>query len=124
MQTEIQWLLNGDPSIRWQVQRDLLDAESAIYDAERAQVALTGWGKRLLAKQTADGNWGGGLYTPKWTSTTYTLLLLRDMGLPHDNAGGSAAPARISSFAASRRMAASTFSRAWTTAKRASMGCS
>ena len=59
---------------------------SAIYDAERAQVALTGWGKRLLANQTSDGNWGGGLYTPKWTSTTYTLLLLRDMGLPHDNA--------------------------------------
>ncbi|HEX9107746.1 MAG TPA: hypothetical protein VF832_10970, partial [Longimicrobiales bacterium] len=28
------------------------------------------------------GGWGGGLYSPKWISTTYTLLTLRDLGLP------------------------------------------
>jgi hypothetical protein len=35
----------------------------------------------LLGLQDAKGTWGGGLYNPKWTSTTYTLLLLRDLGL-------------------------------------------
>ena len=27
----------------------------------------------------------GGLYSPKWISTTYTMLLLRDFGLPANN---------------------------------------
>ncbi|GIF78448.1 hypothetical protein [Asanoa siamensis] len=49
---------------------------------ERARVAELGWGARLLAEQSADGNWGGGVYTPKWTSTTYTLLHLLWLGLP------------------------------------------
>ncbi len=85
MQPAIDWLLKGDPSIRWQVQRDLLCAGRAVVEEERARIAYTGWGKRLLAKQDPDGNWGGGIYSPKWTSTTYTLLLLRDLGLPNDN---------------------------------------
>ena len=49
-------------------------------------VATTGWGSRLLKLQDSDGTWGGGLYGPKWTSTTYTLLLLRRFGLDRDNA--------------------------------------
>ncbi len=85
MNAIIQWLLDGDPSIRWQVQRDLLDAPPAVYARERAKVATAGWGARILAHQAADGNWGGGLYTPKWISTTYTLLSLRELGLPQDN---------------------------------------
>lgn len=79
------WLLAGDASVRWQVQRDLLEAPPSLYEQERRQVACQGWGKRLLAKQDRDGHWGGGIYSPKWISTTYTLLLLRDMGLPRDN---------------------------------------
>jgi hypothetical protein len=85
MQSAIQWLLRGDPSIRWQVQRDLLDVPPEEYARERARIAYAGWGRRLLAKQQADGNWGGGIYSPKWISTTYTLLLLRDMGLDQEN---------------------------------------
>ena len=85
-QSVVDWLLKGDPSIRWQVQRDLLDERPAVYEPERARIASSGWGKRLLSMQSPDGNWGGGIYTPKWTSTTYTLLLLRDFGLPPDNA--------------------------------------
>jgi hypothetical protein len=49
---------------------------------ERDRVATEGWGARLLAAQDDDGGWGGGIYTPKWTSTTYTLLRLLWLGLP------------------------------------------
>ncbi|MFZ1508329.1 MAG: hypothetical protein WAV74_16265 [Anaerolineae bacterium] len=82
----IDWLLAGDPAVRWQTRRDLLDEPPALWAADRAQVALTGWGAQLLAQQDAAGTWGGGLYSPKWISTTYTLLTLRHLGLPPDNA--------------------------------------
>jgi hypothetical protein len=81
----IDWLLEGDPSIRWQVMRDLTDAPSAEVIAERAKVARTGWGAALLERQEDDGQWGGGTYSPKWISTTYTLLQLRDLGPDPDD---------------------------------------
>lgn len=81
----IDWLLGGDPAIRWQVTRDLTEATSTEVEAERARVAHEGWGKRLLDLQPDDGQWGGGVYSPKWISTTYTLLLIRHLGIdPHD----------------------------------------
>jgi hypothetical protein len=87
----IRWLLDGDPAIRWQVLRDLVRAADRTVEQERRKVARAGWGARLLARQDAAGTWvgggssDGGLYHPKWTSTTYTLLLLRDFGLPAGN---------------------------------------
>ena len=81
----ISWLLEGDPSIRWQVQRDLLNLSPAKYEAERKKVAKEGWGKRLLDKQDPDGRWGGGMYGPKFISTTYTMLTLRLLGLQPNN---------------------------------------
>lgn len=77
----IEWLLSGDASIRWQTRRDLLADSQDSIQAERAQVATQGWGARLLSYQDSSGLWGGGLYTPKWLSTTYTMLLLRQLGL-------------------------------------------
>ncbi len=77
----IAWLLAGDPSIRWQVLRDLVDESADAIDDERAAVATHGWGRELLDLRGPDGRWAGGLYSPKWTSTTYTLLLLRAMGV-------------------------------------------
>ena len=71
----------GDPAIRWQVMRDLLDSPVAEVETERARVATTGWGQRLLSYQDGTGTWAGGLYGPKWTSTAYTLLLLARCGL-------------------------------------------
>lgn len=82
----IAWLMEGDPSIRWQVQRDLLDEKPAVYQKERAKTATEGWGARLLEKQDKKGTWANGLYVPKWTSTHYTLLTLRFLGLPATNA--------------------------------------
>jgi hypothetical protein len=79
--TVTDWLLDGDPSIRWQVMRDLTDEPAEVVDTERARVATEGWGARLLALQGPDGQWGGGTYGPLWTSTAFTLLTLRDLGL-------------------------------------------
>ncbi|HEX2809716.1 MAG TPA: hypothetical protein VHN80_26425, partial [Kineosporiaceae bacterium] len=76
------WLLEGDPSISWQVLRDLVKAPRSAIDTERQRIATEGWGARLLAEQGPDGRWAAGLYSPKWTSTTYTLLLLHWLGLP------------------------------------------
>jgi hypothetical protein len=77
----MQWLLDSDPSIRWQVMRDLTEEPDESVAAERSRVASEGWGARLLDLQAPDGKWGDGTSIPKWESTLYTLLLLRDMGL-------------------------------------------
>lgn len=77
----IQWLLDSDPSIRWQVMRDLTGAPAEQVAAERARVATEGAGARLLALQGADGRWGGAAWNRGWTSTMHVLMLLREMGL-------------------------------------------
>jgi len=149
-----EWLLDSDPSIRWQVMRDLTGDPAETYSAERSRIATEGWGAQLLSYPNERGQWGTnlipasarpsdgslpdvatrkllrelhrvalddlagylgveaetlaaweegrddpederfsryegfiewswnlGTYNPKWISTTYTLLLLRDMGL-------------------------------------------
>jgi len=76
-----EWLLDSDPSIRWQVLRDLTDAPAEPVAAERAKVATEGWGARLLALQGTDGQWAGGSLFPKQLATTSSLMLLRDFGL-------------------------------------------
>jgi hypothetical protein len=77
----IGWLLDSDPSIRWQVMRDLIDESHEVVAGERSRVASEGWGSRLLDLQGPDGQWGGNTFFPHWTSTFYTLLELRDLGL-------------------------------------------
>lgn len=84
----IQWLLDSDPSIRWQVMRDLTGAPGDEVAAERARVATEGAGARLLALQAADGKWGGAAWNRGWDSTMHVLTLLREMGL--DPAGDAA----------------------------------
>lgn len=86
----VSWLMEGDPAVRWQVRRDLLGEDRAAVEAERARMPAEGWAARLLAAQGPDGRWPRergpgamqGLYSPKWTSTTYTLVLLARLGLP------------------------------------------
>src|SRR4051794_19223920 len=87
----IEWLLAGDPAIRWQVLRDLTAASSEEVAAERARVEHEGWGARLLALEDADGLWDGGACFPAsytggepgqpWTTTMHTLQTLRIFGL-------------------------------------------
>ncbi len=94
----LDWLLDSDPAIRWQVLRDLVHAPDEVVAAERARVVAEGWGARLLALQGEDGQWAGGACFPAegwrraegegqpWTSTLPTLQLLRDLGVdPHSD---------------------------------------
>ena len=84
----IRWLLDSDPSVRWQVMRDLTDAPEGEIQSERAHVAREGAGARLLALQAPDGRWGGAAWNRGWSSTMHVLWLLREMGL--DPAGAEA----------------------------------
>ena len=84
----LRWLLDSDPSIRWQVLRDLTDAPLDEAGAERARVATQGAGARLLALQARDGRWGGAAWNHGWDSTMHVLSLRREMGL--DPAGDEA----------------------------------
>jgi len=84
----LDWLLDSDPSVRWQVMRDLTDAPADAVAAERARVATEGAGARLLALQSPDGRWGGAAWNRGWDSTMHVLTLLREMGL--DPAGTEA----------------------------------
>ncbi len=77
----IQWLLDSDPSIRWQTMHDLLAAPAEQVAAERARVATEGMGARLLALQGADGSWAGTAWNHGWDSTMHVLSLLRELGL-------------------------------------------
>lgn len=75
----IAWLLKGDVSIQYQVWRDLLGLEKKNL---QLRIANEGWGHIFLSKQKLDGQWGNRFYQPKWTSTHYTLLDLRNLNLP------------------------------------------
>jgi hypothetical protein len=75
------WLLDSDPSIRWQAMRHLTDAPADEISAERARIATEGAGAQLLALQGGDGRWGGAAWNRGWNSTMHALMLLRDMGL-------------------------------------------
>ncbi|NNU26344.1 squalene cyclase [Isoptericola sediminis] len=92
------WLLDADPALRWQVERDLLELDESVWRATRARVATEGFGARLLALQDDDGRWAGGAFFPggqayfavqraevdppqPWTATTWSLNALREWGL-------------------------------------------
>jgi hypothetical protein len=79
--TVTDWLLDSDPSIRWQVMRDLTHQPADVIAAERSRVAIEGWGARLLALQAPDGRWGGRPWSQDWTDTFHVLELLRRFGL-------------------------------------------
>lgn len=83
------WLLDTDPALRWQVERDIVGAAPEVWRATRARVATEGMGARLLALQDPEGTWAGGAYFPAdppraegqpWTATTWSLNALREWG--------------------------------------------
>lgn len=99
-------MLESDPALRWQVERDLVHAPEETWQATRARVATEGFGSRLLALQDHDGQWAGGAYFPgdfdfegpeaqdgagqPWTATTWTLNSLREWGLDASVLAGTA----------------------------------
>jgi hypothetical protein len=102
----LEWLLDSDPALCWQVERDLMGAPPSQWQATRARMASEGFGARLLARQDSDGQWAGGSYFPDdfdfegpeaaegagqpWTATTWTLNTLRDWGLDASALAGTA----------------------------------
>ncbi|WP_326833716.1 squalene cyclase [Amycolatopsis rhabdoformis] len=95
------WLLDSDPALRWQVERDLAGAPPDVWEATRARVATEGFGARLLALQDPDGQWAGGAFFPRefqgspedgqpWTATTWSLNALRDWGVDASVLDGTA----------------------------------
>ena len=97
MATRVPWLLDSDPALRWQVERDLAGEPAEVWEATRARIATEGFGARLLALQDPDGRWAGGAFFPAgfdfhgpeategagqpWTATTWTLNSLREWGM-------------------------------------------
>jgi hypothetical protein len=109
MQTDpalLTWLLDTDPALRWQVQRDLAAVPDPEWRATRASVATEGFGARLLAHQDPDGQWAGGAFFPAgfdfegpeaapdagqpWTATTWSLNSLREWGVDAAMLAGTA----------------------------------
>jgi hypothetical protein len=80
--TLINWLLSGDVSIQYQVCRDLLDSDKKQL---RDRISTEGWGVRFLQKRNKEGHWGRGFYQPKWTSTHYTILDLKNLAISQNN---------------------------------------
>jgi hypothetical protein len=85
------WLLDSDPALRWQVERDLAGEPPEVWEPTRARVATEGFGAQLLSLQDEDGQWAGGAFFPAgytgseegqpWTATTWSLNALREWGL-------------------------------------------
>ncbi|GGM44034.1 hypothetical protein GCM10010102_44330 [Promicromonospora citrea] len=93
----VAWLLDSDPALRWQVERDVVGAPEDVWRATRARVATEGFAARLLALQDDAGSWAGGAFFPArfdfdgpeaqpgagqpWTATSWSLTALREWGL-------------------------------------------
>lgn len=92
MDSVIQWLLEGDPSIARLVEADLLGRESA---GKAGRARAQGWCADYLARRNGDGSWGRGFYQPKWTSTHYTLLELKNLRYRRDDPSIRAEAERI-----------------------------
>jgi hypothetical protein len=100
------WLLDSDPTLRWQVERDIVNAPREIWEGTRARIAREGFGAQLLGLQDLDGQWAGGAFFPgdfdfngpeaaenagqPWTATTWSLNHLRDWGLDPSVLAGTA----------------------------------
>jgi hypothetical protein len=101
------WLLDSDPALKWQVERELLDEPESIWADTRSLTNTKGFGAKLLALQDSDGQWAGGGYFPGRTepralaregdqkgqpfiATTWTLNALREWGVAAEMLGDTA----------------------------------
>lgn len=100
----LDWLLDSDPVLRWQVERDVAGAPPKVWQATRARIGSEGFGAELLSKQDSDGQWAGGAFFPEgyfdseeakepgqpWIATTWVLRDLREWGLDASVLAGTA----------------------------------
>ncbi len=78
----IKWLLDGDVAIQYQVHRDLFSSDQKQL---QKRIEKKGWGARFLSLRKKEGHWGRGFYQPKWTSSHYSILDLKNLGIPPAN---------------------------------------
>jgi hypothetical protein len=84
---QISWLLeNADPSLEFQVRRDLLQEPTPSLAKYQNKIGKQGFVKLLLEKRKPDGHWGHDVYNPKWTCTHYVLFELMQLGISNENA--------------------------------------
>ena len=121
----IDWLLDSDPSIRWQVMRDLIDEPDATVARERSRVAAEGWGLACWTFKGPDGHWGGAAFVPHaWISTMDTLQLLRDLGVDPASDRCDGPSARCASAARGARSSATRRSSKARSSPASTDGCS
>ena len=87
----IEWLLEEtQPSVRFLTMTRLLATPESDTRARAAQQAITktGWAAEILSRQTPEGVWVSdkSLYTPKYLSTNWMLLVLSELGVTRDDA--------------------------------------
>jgi hypothetical protein len=84
MSSIIDWLLQGDVSLQYLTHKYLLNTEENYLRNLQARITSEGWGKQFLEARNPSGHWGLWFYQPKWTCTHYTLLEMKDLGMPRD----------------------------------------
>jgi hypothetical protein len=82
----IDWLLKEDqPAVRYRTLTELLGRPESDPDVRstRAQIPERGWAAQILSERSPGAGWGSekSLYTPKYVSTNWRLLMLSDLGL-------------------------------------------
>lgn len=83
----IQWILEGDPAIEYKARKELLyESAESLAMLQRSLIMKEGYIKRYLERRDQEtALWANGYYLPKWTSTHYTLLELKNLGCPGDH---------------------------------------
>ena len=90
----IEWLLDSDPALRWQVERDLCQRSGRGVAGDAGADRDRGLRRAAARAAGAHGQWAGGAFFPAdfdfgtvetdgqpWTATTWTLNALREWGL-------------------------------------------
>jgi hypothetical protein len=90
----VEWLLDSEPAIRWQVMRDLARASPAAIAAERSRIPREGAGAEILARQGSDGAWHR-TDAPDWLPTLFTMMFLRATGVDRTDPAVVSAVARL-----------------------------
>ncbi len=84
----IDWLLEGDPALQHLTAKHLLD--------QPLDHCSGGYVARYLDRyDEAFQGWGGGVYSPKWISSTYTLLELKYLEIPPHHPAYQAATSKV-----------------------------
>jgi hypothetical protein len=85
----MEWLLDErEPSMRYRTLTELegrSGSDPEVRDAKE-RIPTTGWAAEILSKRSPEGWWARGekLYTPKYLSTNWQLLMLSDLGLTRE----------------------------------------